>query len=88
MEDEISINLQELTNLFVACPNGECAAEIGFDLTKRLFARAVNCPVCGANVLEVNRQERFEFTWAVFVKKLLDAEGKPRMFFRMPRAGR
>ena len=88
MQDEISIELQELTKLYVVCPNEECRAEVGFDLTKNLLIQAVSCPVCHTNILEVQRQDRFQFTWATFMRTLLQAEGKPRLFFRLQRTGR
>jgi uncharacterized protein YbaR (Trm112 family) len=89
MQNEIAIDLQELTKIFVVCRSSQCGAEVGFDLTQqKLFARAVACPVCNEPLLAVNQQEHMAFTWVSFVQKLLQAEGKPRMFFKLKQDGR
>ena len=56
MQEEISVNIQELTRLFVVCPNAECRTQIGFDLTNNRPIRRTTCPVCNNDVLEVQRQ--------------------------------
>lgn len=87
MNDEIVIDLQELTKMFVGCPNEECGAEIGFDLERRALVRNLACPVCNREILEVQRQgDVFDFTWVTFFQRLLSAERRPRMRFRIARA--
>jgi len=88
MQDEIAIDLQELAKPFVVCRNEECGAEVGLDLTKNIRIKPVSFPACGNVILEVDRQERFDFTWASLFKQLLNAEGRPRIVFWVPRAGR
>jgi len=57
MQNEIAIDIQELTKIFVVCRSPQCGVEVGFDLTQqKLFARAVACPVCNEPLLAVNQQ--------------------------------
>lgn len=84
MQEEFRIGLEELTKLYVVCP--KCLAEIGFDLTpKKPSVQQVSCPSCHTTLLDVKRQERFEFTWVTFFQELLHADPKPKMFFRVER---
>jgi hypothetical protein len=87
MQDEITIDLTELTKVYVVCGNEQCRAEVSFDLTQRVLAREVNCPVCGNILLNTNQQERFAFTWPSLVQLALrgGVEERPRMFFRLNR---
>jgi hypothetical protein len=87
MQDEIVVELEELSKVYIPCPNKQCGAEIGFDVSKQFYARNLTCPVCGTMIYEVNQYSntRFEFTWPVLLKKLFEAE-RPRMIFRIKRA--
>lgn len=88
MQDEIAVDLGELTKLYVACPNGDCNAEVGFDLTQNQRIRPMACPLCGRTLMDVEMQDNFRFTWVWLVQKLVRAEGRPRMFFRVQRPAR
>ncbi len=86
MHDEITVDLAELTKLFVACPKQDCGAEIGFDLTKLCTIKEVKCPVCGTVLDEVLPAElqpgHKNSTWLHSFWELLRAR-RPRMFFRI-----
>lgn len=85
MQDEITIDLKELTRVFVVCPNSECGAEIGFDLTRPAFAgKQIMCPACGHLVLQISIVQPFNATPLYFLRKLMEVES-PRIFFRLQR---
>jgi hypothetical protein len=86
MQDEIVVELEELSKVYIPCPNEKCGAEIGFDISKQFFASNLTCPICGTEIYQVNQYSntRFEFTWPVLLKKLFEAE-HPRMIFRIKR---
>ena len=84
MHTEIKVDVAELTKLFVLCPKPECGAEIGFDLTKQHFSKAFTCHVCGTVLDQQNCDPvQSPITWVFSFKKLLDAKGERRMFFRI-----
>ncbi len=86
MHDEIAVELGELSQVFIACPNEKCGTEIGFDLTKQFDIRRLSCPNCNAEIYEVDRTEdRIEFTWPILLKKLFADERRPRMVFKIKR---
>ncbi len=84
MHDEITVDLAELTKLFVACPKQDCGAEIGFDLMKEHPSKEAHCPVCGAALDQADCGPiQSPTTWVFSFKRLLDAKGKRCMFFRI-----
>ena len=86
MQDEIAVNIQELTKLFVVCPNADCRAQIGFDLTTNQRILRVVCPACNSDVLETMRQrDAFDYSWVSLFKMILNAEGRPQMIFKLSR---
>ena len=86
MHDEIVVELEELSKVYIPCPNDKCGAEIGFDILKQFYARTLTCPICGTEIYEANQtNNRIEFTWPVLLKKLFEAD-RPRMTFRIRRA--
>lgn len=86
MQDEIVVELEELSKVYVPCPNKQCGAEVGFDLSKQFYTRNLTCPICGNTIYEVDQYSntRVEFTWPALLKKLFEAD-RPRMIFRIKR---
>jgi hypothetical protein len=86
MQDEIVVELEELSKVYIPCPNQECGGEVGIDILKKFFTRNLNCPICGTTIYEVDQfsNTRFEFTWPALLKKLFETE-RPRMIFRFKR---
>jgi hypothetical protein len=85
MQNELNLDLKDLTKLCVICPHQNCKAEICFDLAQELLAREVRCPVCQNVMLETRNQEHLAFTWASLIKLALKPDGKPQMYFRVRR---
>jgi hypothetical protein len=86
MQDEIAVELDELSKVYIPCTNQECGAEIGFDISKKFFVTNLICPACGATIYEVDRYSNthHEFTWPSLLQKLFGAD-RPRMIFRFKR---
>ncbi len=84
MQEEIVVDLEELSQVFITCPNEKCGTEIGFNLSKEFYVRSLSCPVCGNEIYAVDRTEnRHEYTWPILLKRLFTAEGRPRLSFKI-----
>jgi DNA-directed RNA polymerase subunit RPC12/RpoP len=85
MHDELAIDFQDLTTVYITCPHQGCGTELAFDLTQGQAPRRIVCPNCNDDLLEVQQQQNFRFTWISLLKTLRDGNARPRMIFRIPR---
>src|SRR5258708_39050339 len=88
MREEIVVDIEELSQVFITCRNEKCGTEIGFDLSKDFYARNLNCPVCGNDIYEAQRADGHDYTWPVLLKRLFKAEDRPRLTFKIKRPAR